>query len=33
MLGPRIAPVEGFERVYVDAPTQYVEISRYLLLK
>jgi len=33
MMGPRIAPVEGFEKVYVDAPTQYVEISRYQLLK
>jgi hypothetical protein len=33
MLGPRIAPVDGFENIYVDAPTQYVEISRYLLLK
>jgi 4-amino-4-deoxy-L-arabinose transferase-like glycosyltransferase len=33
MMGPRIAPVEGFEKIYVDAPTQYVEISRYQLLK
>jgi hypothetical protein len=33
MMGPRIAPVDGFEKVYVDAPGQYVEISRYLLLK
>ena len=32
-MGPRIAPVEGSEKVYVNAPTQYVEISRYLLLK
>ncbi len=33
MMGPRIAPVDGFEKVYVNAPTQYIEISRYLLLK
>jgi hypothetical protein len=33
LMGPRIAPVEGFEKIYVDAPGQYVEISRYLLLK
>ncbi len=32
-MGPRIAPVEGSEKVYVNAPTQYVEISRYQLLK
>ncbi len=31
LLGPRIK--ETGERVYVDAPTQYIEISRYLLLK
>ncbi len=31
LLGPRI--LEQGERVYVDAPTQYFEISRYLLLK
>ncbi len=33
MMGPRLAPVEGSEKVYVNAPTQYVEISRYQLLK
>ncbi|NTU61832.1 MAG: hypothetical protein HGB05_00140, partial [Chloroflexi bacterium] len=33
MMGPRIAPVEGFEKIYVAAPEQYVEISRYQLLK
>jgi hypothetical protein len=33
LMGPRIAPVEGFEKVYVNAPTQYMEISRYQLLK
>lgn len=33
LMGPRIAPVEGSEKVYVNAPTQYVEISRYQLLK
>ena len=33
MMGPRIAPVDGSEKVYVNAPTQYVEISRYQLLK
>ena len=32
-MGPRIAPVEGSEKVYVNAPTQYVEIGRYQLLK
>lgn len=32
-MGPRIAPVEGSEKVYINAPTQYVEISRYQLLK
>ena len=32
-MGPRIAPVEGSDKVYVNSPTQYVEISRYLLLK
>jgi hypothetical protein len=32
-MGPRIAPVEDSEKVYVNAPTQYVEISRYQLLK
>jgi hypothetical protein len=32
-MGPRIAPVAGSEKVYVNAPTQYVEISRYQLLK
>jgi hypothetical protein len=32
-MGPRIAPVDGFEKVYVNAPTQYMEISRYQLLK
>jgi hypothetical protein len=33
LMGPRIASVDGFERIYVDAPEQYVEISRYQLLK
>jgi hypothetical protein len=33
LMGPRIAPVDGFEKIYVNAPTQYVEISRYQLLK
>ena len=33
LMGPRITPVEGSEKVYVNAPTQYVEISRYQLLK
>jgi hypothetical protein len=33
LMGPRIAPVDGVEKIYVDTPTQYVEISRYLLLK
>jgi hypothetical protein len=32
-MGPRIAPVEGSEKMYVNAPTQYIEISRYQLLK
>jgi hypothetical protein len=31
LLGPRIQ--ETGERVYVNAPTQYIEISRFLLLK
>lgn len=31
LLGPRI--METGERVYVDAPTQYIEISHYQLLK
>ena len=31
LLGPRI--LETGERVYVDAPTQYIEISRFWLLK
>jgi 4-amino-4-deoxy-L-arabinose transferase-like glycosyltransferase len=33
LMGPRIAPAEGFEKIHVDTATQYVEISRYLLLK
>jgi 4-amino-4-deoxy-L-arabinose transferase-like glycosyltransferase len=33
LMGPRITPVEGSEKVYINAPTQYVEISRYQLLK
>jgi 4-amino-4-deoxy-L-arabinose transferase-like glycosyltransferase len=33
LMGPRIVPLEGFEKIHVDAPTQYVEISRYQLLK
>lgn len=33
LMGPRIAPVDGFEKITVSAPTQYVEISRYQLLK
>jgi 4-amino-4-deoxy-L-arabinose transferase-like glycosyltransferase len=33
LMGPRMMPVEGSEKVYVNAPTQYVEISRYQLLK
>jgi hypothetical protein len=33
LMGPRITPAEGGEKVYVNAPTQYVEISRYQLLK
>ncbi len=33
LMGPRIAPAEGSEKVYVNAPTQYVEISHYQLLK
>jgi 4-amino-4-deoxy-L-arabinose transferase-like glycosyltransferase len=32
-MGPRIAPVDGFEKIHVDTATHYVEISRYLLLK
>jgi 4-amino-4-deoxy-L-arabinose transferase-like glycosyltransferase len=32
-MGPRIAPAEGFEKIHVDTATQYVEISRYQLLK
>jgi hypothetical protein len=32
-MGPRIATVDGFEKIHVDAPGQYIEISRYLLLK
>jgi 4-amino-4-deoxy-L-arabinose transferase-like glycosyltransferase len=32
-MGPRIKPVDGFEKIHVDTATQYVEISRYLLLK
>ena len=31
LLGPRI--LEHGEPMYFDAPTQYFEISRYLLLK
>jgi 4-amino-4-deoxy-L-arabinose transferase-like glycosyltransferase len=33
LMGPRMMPVEGSKKVYVNAPTQYVEISRYQLLK
>jgi hypothetical protein len=33
LMGARITPAEDFEKIYVDAPTQYVEISRYQLLK
>ncbi len=33
LMGPRIASVDGFEKIYVDAPTQYIEINRYQLLK
>lgn len=33
LMGPRLAPVDGFEKIHVNAPTQYIEISRYLLLK
>ncbi len=32
-MGPRIRPVDGFEKIHVDTATQYVEISRYQLLK
>ncbi|HTP08486.1 MAG TPA: glycosyltransferase family 39 protein, partial [Anaerolineae bacterium] len=33
LMGPRIAPVEPIVKIDVNAPTQYVEISRYQLLK
>jgi 4-amino-4-deoxy-L-arabinose transferase-like glycosyltransferase len=33
LMGPRLMPVEDFEKIHVDTGTQYVELSRYLLLK
>jgi hypothetical protein len=33
LMGPRITPVEGSGKVYVNSPTQYVEINRYQLLR